>query len=388
MTSQPQTNSAGNTAAQQQAVSSVTVENAAAAAALLLIEKQAVSSAAGPMREIIRNILRMLSVRYVIMFGGLDQPADPIRARVLTDTLVQESDRLRQYDPVPAMRAAAQDAARAGVVYAIRSDSAAEQVFDDTAAAVVQAIQQGQVDAAAERVFDDTVSGIFEAVDKAQQFVEQSPIEKFSDVVQQVSKVAQAATGVERQTAVAVATAHNGSIQEIAVARGARILWVAEPDACRVCLALSGHLADPNTGEWFDEEATFGKPGSAMSVWPPGEPLKGPPRHPHCRCVPEIWYGPALPEGHPGETSLYNQPAVASQVDLPAALRREAKRSILYGWSLPSESSTVRIDAAARLLARGAGLPRTVEARARAAVKSGKFDNRVHPSKRRTAHRQ
>jgi len=377
----PTTSIAGNTPAEQQAVTAVTVENAAAVAAMLLLEKKAVEAASGPLRAALNNLLRLLSVRYVLMFGSLEAPADPERTQVLTDILMQESDQLREYDPIPAMRQAVVDAQRQGVAYATRSlpDATAEQVFED----VVQATR----DAASEQVLDDTTAAIADAVDQAQQFSRQTTIEKFSDVVQQVGKVAQTATAVERQTAVAVAQAHNDSIQKTAALRGAQLLWVAEPDACVVCLALSGHLADPSNGQWFDEEATFGKPGSAMSVWPPNQPLKGPPRHPHCRCIPELWYGPAVAPGGPEETSLYNQPDVGANVDLPAALRREAKRSILYGWSVPSESSTVRIDAASRLLAKGAGLPKSVEARARAAVKKGKFDNRIHPSKRRTAHR-
>jgi hypothetical protein len=48
------------------------------------------------------------------------------------------------------------------------------------------------------------------------------------------------------------------------------------------------------------------------------------------------------------------------------ALKREAARSVIKGWALESEPDSVRRDAAARLLARGgAGLPKSVQARAR-----------------------
>lgn len=368
--------SSGNTPAEQQAVTSTKLENVAAVAAMLALEREAVSAASAPLRTAIANIFRLMAGRYVILAGALDRPATPEVTRQLSETLALELETLRAIDPTPALEKAATDASRLGLEYANRRMTDA---FPDTTPHPPEdTVRSPEV----EQLVREAPGRISKAVDDAQEFAEAVPAADWAGVVQQVGKAAQAATSLEKTTAQVVATAHNDSIQSVAAAKGARLLWVAEPDACVVCLALSGHLADPNTGEWFDEEATFGKPGSAMRVWPPGQPLKGPPRHPHCRCVPELWFGASLPVGHPGETSLYNAPDLAAQVDLPAALRREAKRSVLYGWSLPSESGTVRLKAAERLLAKGAGLPKSVEERARKAVKAGKFDNRIHPSKR------
>lgn len=364
------TDSAGNTPAQQQAVTSTKAENVAAVAAMLLVEYEAVRLASAPLRAAISRILRLMAARYVLLVGGLDRPAPPPAVRQLLDELTVELQDLRQIDPTPALEKAAQDAGRLGLGYANRK--LADPVLEsdlERSSEVAQLIQEAP-------------ARIRQAIDDAVNFAQATPAADWSGMVQQVGKVAQAATGLERTTAQVVAVSHNDSIQQVAADRGARLLWVAEPDACVVCLALSGHLADPSTGEWFDEEATFGKPGSAMRVWPFDMPLKGPPRHPHCRCVPELWFGPALLPGGPADTSLYNAPALSATVDLPAALRREAKRSVLYGWSLPSESGTVRLKAAELLLAKGAGLPKSVEDRARKAVKAGKFDNRIHPSKR------
>jgi len=81
-----------------------------------------------------------------------------------------------------------------------------------------------------------------------------------------------------------------------------------------------------------------------------------------CRCVP--YYGHAGPPG---------------SLTLPEALKREAQRSILKGWSLPSESERVRVAAAERLLARGSNLPKTVQQVARDAVKRGRFIDRTVP---------
>ena len=60
-----------------------------------------------------------------------------------------------------------------------------------------------------------------------------------------------------------------------------RLVWIAERDACLTCLALAGHVSDPNSGIGFDEDASF-SPHGAPPVWPPGMPLLAPPRHPNC----------------------------------------------------------------------------------------------------------
>lgn len=138
---------------------------------------------------------------------------------------------------------------------------------------------------------------------------------------------------------------------------GMRVVWWTDRGACLVCLALSGQVADPNSGEGFDEFATFGKPGSAPDVWPPGMPLMCPPRHPACRCRLRI-------------ISVEN-------AMLPAALRREAERTVARGWS-DSDSKVKRLSAADRLLARSV-LPKAVKERARADAEAGDFSRRHRP---------
>lgn len=135
-----------------------------------------------------------------------------------------------------------------------------------------------------------------------------------------------------------------------------RVVWVAERGACLTCLALSGQVADPGTGMWFDEFATFDK--RPMPVWPPGMPLMGPPRHPHCRCRLRI--------------------IAASNTMLPAALAREARRSVARGFS-DHASRPARLSAADRLLAVGARLPVSVQGRAAQDVARGAFSTRHRP---------
>jgi hypothetical protein len=141
------------------------------------------------------------------------------------------------------------------------------------------------------------------------------------------------------------------------VDRGLRVVWVAERDACLVCLALSGHVSDPNQGVGFDEDATFG-PHRPTPVWPPGMPLMAPPRHPNCRCRLRI--------------------ISADNVLVPEALRREAERSVARGFS-GYDSKRARLHAADRLISRANRLPRSVNERAAKDVARGRFSDRHKP---------
>lgn len=187
----------------------------------------------------------------------------------------------------------------------------------------------------------------------------------------------QAATAEARRSVAAVNTGAtyltnhvaNDAARQVAARLGEQLLWIAERDACVVCLALAGHTSDPNAGEGFDEFATFG-PYTPPSIWPPGMPLMRPPRHPHCRCQVCVWLGSA-----PGQPSL------------PERLRHEAQRSILKGWSLPSESNRVRLRAAGQLLASGSSVPRSVQEEAGRAIARGSFTSRSVPHYKKEKHR-
>lgn len=130
-------------------------------------------------------------------------------------------------------------------------------------------------------------------------------------------------------------------------------VWVAERDACARCQALSGHVVA--AGQSF--------PGG-LSL-DPAQVVKGakavkPPLHPHCRCK-LVPYDPA------------NHPPGA--VTLPEAARREALRSAVRGFSLPSESNASRLRAAEFAIqqARPGDLPKSVIAYGRSAVRQGRF---------------
>ncbi len=143
--------------------------------------------------------------------------------------------------------------------------------------------------------------------------------------------------------------AGNEGSTAVADAAGLATVWVAETNACVHCLAYSGRIA--KAGKDFPGGLTYG----AKSYYP--DPLPHPPLHPNCRCTVEP----------------------LRSVEYATALRREADRSVLRGFSLESESMGVRIDAAKRLVASGVDAPKTVIQYAERAVKRGKFGTRGRP---------
>lgn len=153
-------------------------------------------------------------------------------------------------------------------------------------------------------------------------------------------------TSLQRIGTTAVNQAATVGAEQVAAQAGAPgLVWVAERDACVHCLGLAGQVS--TTGV-FDGTVTF---GDKPLAWAGFSGL--PPRHPHCRCRVVPWAG---------------------EDDLVAlALRREAQRSVVRGWSLPTESNAARLRAAERLLRQGTVLPRSVERYGRDAVRAGGF---------------
>jgi hypothetical protein len=360
----------GNSAQEAAAVAAVQAVNYAAADALLELERLAADAATALQRAVLQVAFTQTAAQYATLFGSIQNAADPVRAAVLTARIVEALDQVRALDYATPLQHYSDIARVNGVNYANRYLS--DRVAPESVA---------RIDSVG-----DAIGGVAQSVadvaDRAAEFIGQQEITGFSDLQTAMGRAAQVSNPVKSAATWAVNRSSSGGIASVAVARGGRLLWVAERDACVVCLALSGSLCDPGVGEGFDETATFGKPGSAPDIWPYGMPLMSPPRHPHCRCHPELWFGPSTPMFGPQDNAVYNNPLIAAGVDLPAALRREAKRSVLRGWSMPSESLNQRINAADRLLAAGAGMPRTVEERAAKAVKNRKFSERSLPAPR------
>lgn len=158
-----------------------------------------------------------------------------------------------------------------------------------------------------------------------------------------------ARTRLDRAVTTIVGGAGNAGVATVAAAADLPLVWVAETNACVTCLAYSGMIAQP--GKAFPAGKSYGSRSSAVRT------MDYPPAHPNCRCIVE-----------PLNSTEYAD-----------ALRREADRSVLRGFSLTSESMAVRIDAARRLLASGVDAPKSVIAYAERAVRAGKFPTRGRP---------
>jgi len=154
------------------------------------------------------------------------------------------------------------------------------------------------------------------------------------------------ANAIKARATDVVNRAGNEGVTAIADGRGASTVWVAETNACVVCLAYSGVVTKP--GKAFPGGLTYGR----KSYFPEG--VETPPRHPNCRCTVELLVDPKYAD----------------------ALRREADRSVLRGFSLESESMGTRIDAADRLVEKGVSAPKSVIAFSKRSVKAGKFPTR------------
>lgn len=170
----------------------------------------------------------------------------------------------------------------------------------------------------------------------------------FAAVVRAQGDARQAVTRVDATVVSEVVAAATTGTVDVARQVGAQLVWIAERDGCLHCLAYSGIT----TEGVFPPGLTFGD----EPLRPHGV-LHGPPLHPHCRCVIELW-----------------DPSDTAYID---GLRREARRSVLRGDAASSEASKLR--AADRLLKAGSGLPKSVESKARKAVKAGKFADRPDP---------
>lgn len=339
---------------------------------VLAAEKAAVALVA-PLRTQLRAVVRAVTAAWVTATGGVHSPTTPHAVDTVLPVLQKRLEDVDPGDLAEQIIAATQDAANLGVAHAV--DAVRDQMRRTSTApapvhvwgghpihvtAELDSLQQRAdkpvLDATIRRELSRLDIGIRDRITVAvRDAYRLGATATWSDIQGVALRAQHAATGAEAAAAWLVNYAANQGARHVARALGVECVWISERNACLTCLALSGHVSIH--GE-FDATATFAR--RPPPVWPPGL-LHQPPRHPRCRCRIETWLGSA-----PG----YSGP------DLPAALRREARRSVLSGWRLDSESETARVAAAKTLLAAGVDAPESVKARARRAVVAGSFGAR------------
>lgn len=181
-----------------------------------------------------------------------------------------------------------------------------------------------------------------------------------SDVVKAFAFASRAVTYTDQSVSGLVHDAARSGMDQVALADGWSQILQGERNACLRCTSLQGAIADPPDfvfkplilGPWL---APGDRDGVTLLI------------HDHCRCRGRLVRRTDLRVSGSGLGSLTN------------VLQREARRSIVLGIALPSESQAARQRAAQSLLARrgGAGLPKTVEQRARRTIATGRFRTRA-----------
>lgn len=291
--------------------------------------------------------LERLTLRGLALYRSLDPGPDNVGARRMARNLLADQlsglideevrDSLRE-----AIREGVDTAYRAGIEQAATEIGRNPADFLTPKPDELDDIDSGALDAAREEV-SKAVNHMAGA-------------ETAEDVETAFAVARRSVTRTERAARSGVNRGLSAGTSEVAAATGTQRLWIAERDACLHCLAYAGLVAGTGAD---GRPAPFpgGRTFARKSYHP--EPVANPPLHPNCRCRVRLWR--AEWDGD-GETSV------------PEALRREALRSVLRGWSLPSESERARLDAARRLLERGGlNMPKSVQDYARRSIRQGSF---------------
>jgi hypothetical protein len=397
------------------------------AAELYALEQAARAAVAGPLRKQLAAIHRALSVTWLTRFGSLNAAADPVTLRQVVTQVKEDlatvdsavADRLTDYanralatgvqhaadeahvttviqaggrtftgddlenppsskrPPATPAPPASRQRARAEPRRAqrvTRIDWPTQEAIDAQPRRPRRAVRRHWPTIDVDPVLDDTTQRVIDTLDAevqqrlrhAADALDRVAGDTFTDVSNALTESQKAVTVAEQATTYAINAASTAGIK--AVANGipdenVQLVWVAERNACVHCLAYAGQVVTMH--ESFPIGLTFGK--KPLVPWPDPQWLSGPPLHPNCRCRLSVWLGHA--EGAPGPT-------------LPEVLKREAQRSILRGWRTDTEPESVRVAAAARLLARGVNSPKSVKDYARRAIRKGRFPDHAFPESR------
>lgn len=311
-------------------------------------EEQAAAQLTAALRKQTQAAARAISALYVKLAGSTRQPLpDHLRrsfAQAASDIIALVDVRIRDQLLRLVQRALAlgQNEAMQYAVASTLSPTAQTQQWIATLAAAAQDRALAQLASAQAAPTIGTLPSTYK------------------DVVLLVANMHRAVTTLERDVRWSVNAAINQGSAQVANEAGMARMWVAERDACLHCLAYSGEIAQPF--QPYQPGLTFYIDPHGNPKPPDYNPVWGPPRHPNCRCRQEPVVDATYPL-QPWETELTT----------PAdALKREARRAVLRGRS-GYDSQPARIRAASALLAIGVNLPKTVRARAAAAVKTGRF---------------
>lgn len=312
------------------------------------LEDQIADGIIGDADSAFEDLIRRTLAAWVRAFGGSDQ-----------DALSGET--LRRI--IAASRATARrllgDVANRGPTALWSALAGALTLGVEQGTAFVRAASGGDVSAPAvpraARVLRDQALRVREMVeqrrDRALFLLHPDRVTRWSHMLAGLGAARAVLPAVRAHVAWVVNTAVSQGWDGVARATAPMRLWVSEADACVHCLAYTGRTVAAD------------EPFPGGLSWDPRQrrtavaAVEGPPLHAHCRCRVVPW----------------DDAWTTSGIPFPLALRREAHRSIAYGRARPSESRAARLRAARELLRVEPHLLPAVEARARTALREGRF---------------
>lgn len=312
------------------------------------LEKRIVDDALGSSESVYAELTRRTLAAWVRAFGGPDQPGVPSDA--LRRILAAARAAIRRI--LDALIPRTRTALRSSLVDAL--SLGLRQGGEFLYAATGRRRRTPRTPRPSRAVRDEArrIGDIItERRDRALQLLMPDRVRRWTHLLTALGASHAIFSAIRAHVAWVVNTAVNEGLD--AVSRGAakQRLWVSEADACVRCLAYTG-LAAP-----------IGQPFPGGLSWDPrqrrasADAIDGPPAHPNCRCRTVPW------------SDAWN----ADGESFPLALQREAHRSIAYGRARPSESRASRLRAARQLLLTERDLLPAVQARAQAAVRTGRF---------------
>jgi hypothetical protein len=306
-------------------------------AAAANLEDDVADRATAPLRRALAEMVAALAARWVELFGDLDATPGVGSTDPIVQLLLGLLDDLPTGVPVDL----ADELAGAAAL-------GAEQAAAEIGATVVV---RPELSPAATTAVEELPARMATHIATAKTLARHGRIEDFADAENVVTQARAALLTAERTTRWATNRAVADGSTSVTKAVGGARLWVPERNACRHCLAYAGEVASVDAP--FPAGLTFAD--NPLS----DEPVDNPPLHPNCRCRITPWLGHRADGG---------------DVDMPAALKREARRSVLLGVGPETESTAVRLRAADRLLRSGVKAPASVLAKSRRAVKARRFD--------------
>lgn len=300
------------------------------------LERRVREEAGAPIRASYSGILKEFARLWNIMSTRIEAGDTSILTLISDLTSRLESS-------VPDLRVPLIESINLGVVHAKQVDDHLDDPDQDDM----------EPEADIETLLEDMVTVVQSRVRTARKFIETGPVNR-DRIITGLAIAGRSVNTVEITASQVVVKGVDQGQQITAKANNVVRIWKAERDACLHCLAYNGSISKPGGG--FAGGKTFGK----KPITKPGT-ITSPPEHPRCRCT----------------TGIYIERNDPDKL-IPESLQREAERSIVKGWSLPSESDTARRKAAENLLRLGTDLPKTVESDARKKLKRrGKFTTKV-----------